>query len=113
MRPFLQITNARPFALETVPKLSPGEFREAVRALVDAEARLAALLCLDFSEGRRLFAVVADGAMQHLLATSAPVGESYPSLTPEIPSAHLFEREVFEEQGVRPEGAMSREGLKR
>lgn len=104
MRQFLSIANARPFALETVPKLSLEEFREAVRALVDAEARLAALLCLDFPEGRRLFAVVADGSMQHLLATSAPVGESYPSLTPAVPAAHLFEREVFEEQGVRPEG---------
>lgn len=104
MRQFLPIANARPFALAAVPQLPPAEFREAVRALVDAEARLAALHCWDFPEGRRLLAVVADGAMQHLLATSAPVGESYPSLTPAIPSAHLFEREIFEEQGVRPEG---------
>jgi Ni,Fe-hydrogenase III large subunit len=32
------------------------------------------------------------------------VGASYPALTPECPQAHLFEREVWEQTGVKPEG---------
>ena len=31
-------------------------------------------------------------------------GDQYPALTPECPQAHLFEREIAEQYGVRPEG---------
>jgi Ni,Fe-hydrogenase III large subunit len=35
---------------------------------------------------------------------SAPITGSYPSLTPRRPQAHLFEREVWEQHGLVPEG---------
>lgn len=40
----------------------------------------------------------------YLTAFSAVVEHSYPSLTVQIPQVHWFEREIFEQWGVRPEG---------
>lgn len=34
----------------------------------------------------------------------AVVGRSFPSLTPRLPQVHLFEREIFENTGIVPEG---------
>jgi Ni,Fe-hydrogenase III large subunit len=52
-----------------------------------------------------LAAVIALDADDTLaLGRSAPVVGSYPALTPRQPQAHLFEREVWEQHGLVPEG---------
>ena len=53
----------------------------------------------------RLVAVVSFDADNTLaVARSEPFAESYPALTPACPQAQLFEREVWEQHGVVPEG---------
>ena len=56
-------------------------------------------------QGTRLVAVVAFDA-DNLLAVgrSEPFTGAYPALTLRHPQAHLFEREVWEQHGLRPEG---------
>lgn len=53
----------------------------------------------------RLLAIVANDEAGTLMALSTEVGASYPSLTPRLlPQLHLFERELYEENGIMPEG---------
>lgn len=51
-----------------------------------------------------LLAVLAHDATAMLHALSTPPLHSYPSLTPACPQAHLFEREIYEQWGILPEG---------
>jgi Ni,Fe-hydrogenase III large subunit len=91
-------------SLKDIPKPDFGEFREHVLAAVARGDRLAALFGLRGSTGVVLYALLAGDSGHRLSAVAAEVGASYPSLTPECPQAHLFEREIFEQLAVRPEG---------
>jgi Ni,Fe-hydrogenase III large subunit len=54
-----------------------------------------------------LYIVIGDDTISRLFITSAVFdknSKSYRSFTPEVPSLHLFEREFYEETGIRPEG---------
>src|SRR5206468_4246261 len=52
-----------------------------------------------------LYAVIADSAHALLLVGKTSLdADEFPSLTPECPQVHLFEREIAEQYGVRPNG---------
>jgi hypothetical protein len=71
------------------------------------ELRLCALFALrrGGDADPRLFAVLADDARgELLLGTAAVEGPTFPALTQRSPQAHLFEREIHEQYGLRPEG---------
>ncbi|MBI4605810.1 MAG: NADH-quinone oxidoreductase subunit C [Planctomycetes bacterium] len=98
------LRNGEAAPLGEVPLVAPGELREAVLRSVEAGSRLSAFFGAPAAKGVRLHAVLAqpeDGAFAIL---AADAGESFPSLTPACPEAHLFEREIAEQWGVRPEG---------
>ena len=81
------------------------DFRRSVVEAVSGGSSLAALFVLPGGEGdRRVVAVLADPASGSLGLTSAEVGHAYPALTPECPSAHLFERALHEDEGIVPDG---------
>ncbi len=98
------IRYGRTFAAGEIPDLPVAQFREAV---VRAFKRGAHLLALtgqpEQGGGARLLAVLAPGDGV-VAAASTRVEKSFPSLTPDVPAAHLFEREIFEQLGVTPEG---------
>lgn len=103
---FASIRNGESFDFSKVPVVGIEDFRSAVLKMAAAGRRLCALICM--AEGGRppggLLAVLADDIGGKLfIAASQPVA-AYPSLTPDLPQAHLFEREIYEESGVRPEG---------
>ena len=56
-------------------------------------------------DGIDLWAVLADddNGLLHV-ARSRLTEDRFPSLTPECPQVHWFEREIAEQSGVRPEG---------
>jgi Ni,Fe-hydrogenase III large subunit len=90
-----------------VPQLSFGDFRRAVVGGVAGGQRLAALFGDAPAPADRvdLYAVLADNARGHLRVGKTTLDSGrYPSLTPDCPQAHLFEREVAEQYGVCPEG---------
>jgi Ni,Fe-hydrogenase III large subunit len=95
----LSIHTNTPAPLRDVPVVSESEFRGT---LVQG-GRLAALFGTPGDKGVRLFAVLCNGEAL-LRITSTIVRDAYPSLTPECPQAHLFEREIAEQCGLRPEG---------
>jgi Ni,Fe-hydrogenase III large subunit len=49
-----------------------------------------------------VFAVDAEGLIE--VARAEVTADSYPSMTPDCPEVHLFEREIAEQCGLRPEG---------
>jgi Ni,Fe-hydrogenase III large subunit len=67
----------------------------------------ASLVCPDGEQDghtHRLIAVLASDSAGKLYAASAGVTGSYPSLSKHTPQVHLFEREIYEKHGLRPEG---------
>jgi Ni,Fe-hydrogenase III large subunit len=106
--------NTGSMPLSRVPSLDLGEFLGTIRENVEAGKRVSTLFGARLQAGDEtaphpvtLFAVLADDDESRLFlcSTTLPEGlDSYPSLTPSVPSVHLFEREIFEQFGIRPEG---------
>lgn len=98
--------NGSALPLARVP-LSPfDEFRGALLSELAAGRRLVSFFAAA-AEGAAaaLWAVVADdGAGTLAVGRALLPDDRFPSLTPAAPQAHLFEREMAEQLGLRPEG---------
>ena len=97
--------NAMSLPLAAVPVLDIDAFR---RALIDAVTNGCRLLFLGglWRQGTaiRLLAALADDRRGEIAVCGSDVGLSYPALTPDVASAHYFEREIFEQWSVEPQG---------
>jgi Ni,Fe-hydrogenase III large subunit len=90
-----------------ITRLDPTGFRQQVLELCQRGGRLAGLFGRRLESSVRLYALVARDREAVLLvaATDLPSADlSYPALTPELPQAHWFERELAEQFGVQPRG---------
>ena len=100
--------NAQALPLARVPLLEVGAFRQVVIEALDGGRRLAALFGQAAPEAPagpvRVWAVLADDVEGRLALTTTQVEGRYPALTPECPEAHWFERALWEQWGVVPEG---------
>ncbi len=98
-------SNCQPLALAEIPVLSGEEFREELAGQLSAGCQLSALFGQPCgSQTVRLFAVTGEATAATLRVFASDVADRYPSLTPDCPAAHWFEREIAEQWGVRPEG---------
>lgn len=88
----------------TLELLDEETFARNLYAAVDRDARVVCLTVVPWGERHRLLAVLAHDEDGRLEAMWTEVGDSYPSLTPACPQVHLFERVLYEEYGIRPEG---------
>jgi Ni,Fe-hydrogenase III large subunit len=100
----LRLQNGERAALQDVPLSTLREFHGDLLCDVRQGGRLAGLFGHPAGDAVRLFAIVAHGDTGELSVSSADAGDSYPSLTPDCPQAHWFEREIHEQWGARPEG---------
>lgn len=107
---FAAVRNGMAIPRERIPDIPLASFQRAIVAAVARGQRVAALFGdAPFHETKNgpvdFYAVLADApnALLHVGKTRLE-GESFPSLTPECPQVHLFEREIAEQYGVRPEG---------
>lgn len=102
---FLQLANASAVAWGEIPAW-PGE--ELVRRTAEElgrGGRLCAWFGVPGARGVELVSLVAFDAENSLaVARGEPVTGALPSLTVMCPEAHLFEREVWEQYGLVPEG---------
>jgi len=80
------------------------EFRRDILDEIAGGGRLVSMFGQPVGDAVRLFAVLASEATGQLTLTTAQVQESYDSITPECPQAHLFEREIWEQTGLTPLG---------
>jgi len=101
------LTNGQAVGLSEIPVLPLDAFGQAVLDGVAARQRVSALFgaASPLPGATRLYAVLADDEQNQLFAAAADVaGDAFPSLTPRCPQVHLFEREIAEQFGLRPEG---------
>jgi len=99
------LRNRRAVSFAAIPEEPMSRFRDTVLQAVRDGWRVVALFGSPESGGHtRLVAVLGEDARGELGVLSTVVSGAYPSLTPECPEVHLFEREIAEQCGVVPEG---------
>jgi Ni,Fe-hydrogenase III large subunit len=98
-------------ARANIPDVPVSDFRKLCVEICSQGGRLAALYTLparrqDPEEKPEILAVLAEDARGSvgLLATRVPDNRRYPALSTELPQAQAFERELFEDHGIRPDG---------
>lgn len=98
--------NGRPLPLAQIPELSFPEFRTEILDGVSHGERVLLYFGLRDRGRIKVYSVLAndDNSSLHSLSSSVAEGESFDSLANDIPSLHIFEREIFEEFGILPEG---------
>ncbi|HEX9581808.1 MAG TPA: hypothetical protein VF970_11950 [Gemmatimonadales bacterium] len=101
----LGLRNRRAVPFTAVPVEPLDHFRDSLVEVQGRGARLLTVFGLPHDAERvRLIAIVADDAVGRLGATSTVVGRRYPALTPHCPQAARFEREIWEQCAVVPDG---------
>lgn len=94
--------NGLPVSLDSVPEVSTIEWRDAI---LMSGGNISALFGQPIGNNRfRLWAVLSFPLEGRLGLITTTVSDSYPALTPDLPEAHLFEREIYENIGIRPLG---------
>lgn len=102
---FAFLANASSLPWAEVPVAPVAELVRATTTELDRGARLCAWFGVPEGTGTCLLAVLAFDADNTLaVGRSTAFTGAYPSLTRTHPQAHLFEREVWEQHGVTPEG---------
>lgn len=103
--PFALLANATSLPWAEIPAWSVASFVRATAAELQRGARLCSWFGVPEDGGVSLIAVLAFDADNTLaVGRSTAVTGSYPSLTASHPQAHLFEREVWEQHGITPDG---------
>jgi len=102
----LDIYNGEAIPRERVPHLAFEDFRRVVIEAPGDRRRVSALFGYPSDGGTVdvLAVLAADDAGSLSVAKTTFPGDSYRSMTPECPEVHLFERELAETWGVKPNG---------
>ncbi len=104
-REFALLANGTSLPWADLPEWPVADLVRVTAAELDRGGRLCSWFGVPEGTGTRLVAIVAFDADNTLAAgRSAPFTGSYPALTTTHPQAHLFEREVWEQHGLVPEG---------
>jgi Ni,Fe-hydrogenase III large subunit len=112
---FALLANATSLPWAEVPEWPIADFVRITAAELERGGRLCSWFGVPEDTATRLVAVVAFDtdnilAVGRSTIVTPPIGvpfsarASYPALTPGCPQAHLFEREVWEQHGLTPEG---------
>lgn len=100
---FYPFFNGSSVAWAAVPVLKIDQFIEALSEYLATRQRLVSYFAVP--QSGEIVAVVADDANNQLaIARGLVLEQSFPSLSLRFPQCHLFEREIFEQAGWRPDG---------
>ena len=101
---FRALRNSGAMELASIPVVPIDEFRASVLRAAKAGLRVSALFARAAEGGTGLCAVLADDARGLLYVLFSEATKVHRSLTPDLPQAHLFEREIAESSGIAIEG---------
>jgi len=102
---FTLTTNGKALGLDTIPHLSTDDFQRLILGHVADGCRVSSLFGAENPGGVELWAVLADDIQNRLfIGRALVVDDSFPSLSERCPQVQLFEREIAEQFGLRPEG---------
>ena len=99
------LKNGEAIGLELVPTFDFADFGDCLLAEIRKQGRIAACFAVPVIEKSReleLFALIARDRNASVAVYRTHIGERFPSLTPNCPQMHLFEREIAEQYGVVP-----------
>jgi Ni,Fe-hydrogenase III large subunit len=99
-----QLHNGQAVALKDIPDLAMPDFRAAVLERARRGRRISSLFGMPDGNEIMLVVVLTNDAHGMLELCRTRVHDSYPALTPDVPQAHWFEREIAEQWGVVPQG---------
>ena len=103
--PFALLANATSLPWADIPVWPAADFVRATAVELQRGARLCSWFGVPEGNAVCLTAVLAFDADNTLaVGRSTPCSGPYPSLTASHPQAHLFEREVWEQHGLTPDG---------
>ncbi len=103
--PYIELNNGSSLPLSEVPEVSIADLADATERRVLAGARLSSWFGIPRADGVSIVSVLAlDSSNSLRIGRSLPFKQSYPSLTPRIPQAHMFERELWEQCQIVPDG---------
>jgi Ni,Fe-hydrogenase III large subunit len=99
---FLTVGNGEALALDRIPHLSFDDFRSQALDIVENQGKVVQFFAYADTDGAvKLMAVL---RTDNLLAARCDAPEAYPALSARCEPFHMFEREIAEQFGIRPEG---------
>ena len=98
---FTPLANGQAIRIDDMAHLSFADFSDQAKQIVSQGGKVVQFFAYPVGETVRLVAVLRTDA---LLAASCEAPSSYPALTASCPQFHMFEREIAEQYGIRPEG---------
>ena len=98
---FVSFKNCGSVSLDNINVFEFDDFKNTLKSLINEKnCRVSVFTAY---EGK-LYAVLIDPAEKCFKVGAALVGTSYQALTNDIPCLHWFEREIFEQSNIKPEG---------
>lgn len=98
--------NNKRIKISEIPVLANSLFFDEIAREYQDGKRIVLFFGVEEKAAVKVFAVLADDAESRLIVSSTLFKDTrkYPSLTKQIPAMHVFEREIWEEFGIVPEG---------
>ena len=103
---WIELKNLQSISIDEIPRLNLENLRNQIVEKIKSGKRLVQFFGDKESDIVVIYAVVADDNNSKLYVASSKSNQEkmYKSITPEAPSASLFERELYEQCKVKPEG---------
>ena len=98
---FKTVSNGQAVAMDSIPHLAFDDFSAQAIEIVSGGGKVVQFFAFQIDDSVRLMAVL---RTDELLVAACDAPESYPSLTARCAPFHMFEREIAEQVGIRPEG---------
>jgi len=98
---FLEITHGTAVPRERVPDLAFDHFRKEALDIVEGGGKIVQFFAYKDGETVKLLALLRNGK---LLVAGCDAPETYPAMSRQCEPFHMFEREIAEQFGIRPEG---------
>ena len=98
---FLEVSNGEKVALDKMAHLSFKDFHKNALKIVKDGGKVVQYFAFQDKASLKLMAVL---RTDKLFVASCDAPESYPSFTQTCEPFHMFEREIAEQYGIRPEG---------
>jgi Ni,Fe-hydrogenase III large subunit/Ni,Fe-hydrogenase III component G len=100
----IALYNCQSISIKQIPVIDINKFRDSIIEANTSGNRIVSMFAVHAGTNTfTIYAVLADDNAGKLYALSSRVSDSFPSLTPDCTQAHLFEREIAEQWGIKPE----------
>jgi len=96
--------NGQSVPISEIPVCTIEQWRLEIIRLLAEGGHLSSLFATKGGRKNRIIAVISEPEHRRIAIAATEVEQNYPSLTADCPSAHWFEREIFEQSGIRPDG---------